>query len=101
LDKKIIAAQGPKNNTVDDFWRMIFEQNVTLVVSVCRLSEGGRSKCHKYWPEGSSTTDPSFKNLMRPGMVVNQINSTSLGDTLELREFEVMQSSHPDKVHKV
>jgi len=80
---------------------MIIEQNVTMVVSVCRLSEGGRSKCHKYWPEGSSTTDPTFKKLMRPGLEVKQVNSTALGPSLELREFEIIRSSHQDKVHKV
>jgi hypothetical protein len=80
---------------------MIIEQNVTLIVSVCRLSEGGRSKCHKYWPEGSSTTDPAFKTIIIPGLEVKSIKSTSLGPTLELREFEVVKSSNPDKVHKV
>jgi protein tyrosine phosphatase len=80
---------------------MIIEQNVTLIVSVCRLSEGGRSKCHKYWPEGSSTSDPAFKNLALPGLEVKNIKSTSLGHTLELREFEVVSSSNPDRVHKV
>jgi protein tyrosine phosphatase len=60
MDKKLIAAQGPLENTVDHFWRMIIEHKVTMVVSVCRLEEGGRPKCHKYWPEGCSDTDPTF-----------------------------------------
>lgn len=43
---------------------MIVEENVTLIISVCKLSEGGRSKCHKYWPEGASDTDPDFRGLV-------------------------------------
>jgi protein tyrosine phosphatase len=62
---------------------MVIEQNVTLIVSVCRLSEGGISKCQKYWPEGSSATDPDFKNLTVPGLEVKTIKSVSLGHTLE------------------
>jgi protein tyrosine phosphatase len=46
---------------------MILEQNVTLIVSVCKLEENGRAKCHRFWPEGSSTTDKSFKGLLKPG----------------------------------
>jgi protein tyrosine phosphatase len=63
-DRKFIACQGPKANTVDSFWRMIVQENVTLIVSVCKLAEGGRIKCHKYWPDGSSDSDPDFKGLV-------------------------------------
>lgn len=63
-DKKIIAAQGPLMTTVDHFWRMVLLQRVTLIVSVCKLEEGGRPKCHKYWPEGASDTDYAFQNLL-------------------------------------
>lgn len=38
---------------------------------------------------------------MRPGLEVKQVNSTALGPSLELREFEIIRSSHQDKVHKV
>jgi len=44
-DRKIIASQGPLPNTLDHFWQMIIENNVTMVVSTCRLQENRRPKC--------------------------------------------------------
>jgi protein tyrosine phosphatase len=54
---------GPLPVTVEHFWRMVFEQNVTLILSVCNLSEGGRVKCHKFWPDSCSLEDPAFKKI--------------------------------------
>lgn len=50
-DRKIIASQGPLPQTTDDFWQMILEQNVTMVVSTCKTVELGRKKCNQFWPE--------------------------------------------------
>lgn len=49
-DRKIIASQGPLPETTEHFWQMIVENNVTLIVSTCRLQESGRAKCNKFWP---------------------------------------------------
>ncbi|XP_040466677.1 receptor-type tyrosine-protein phosphatase C isoform X2 [Falco naumanni] len=48
--RKYIAAQGPKDETMDDFWRMIWEQKATIIVMVTRCEEGKRNKCAQYWP---------------------------------------------------
>lgn len=38
-------------NTVGAFWRMVAEQNVRLILTICKLNEDGRAKCEQFWPE--------------------------------------------------
>ncbi|GMT23909.1 hypothetical protein PFISCL1PPCAC_15206, partial [Pristionchus fissidentatus] len=46
-----ICAQGPLESTVDDFWKMIAQENVGYVIMLCDLMELGKKKCAKYIPE--------------------------------------------------
>uniref|UniRef100_A0A3B4U6V7 Receptor-type tyrosine-protein phosphatase C n=1 Tax=Seriola dumerili TaxID=41447 RepID=A0A3B4U6V7_SERDU len=55
--KKYIAAQGPKDETVGDFWRMVWEQQSSIIVMVTRCEEGNRVKCAQYWPSPDRETE--------------------------------------------
>ncbi|KAK6619869.1 hypothetical protein RUM44_006269 [Polyplax serrata] len=46
-----IASQGPLPNTVNDFWRMVVECEVQVIVMACNAQESGKHKCENYWVE--------------------------------------------------
>lgn len=51
--KKFICAQGPMDTTVNEFWRMIWEQHLELILMLTNLEEYSKTKCAKYWPDKS------------------------------------------------
>ena len=53
VPQHFIASQGPKEKTLKDFWRMIFEQNIVNIVMVTNLIEGEKRKCEAYFPSNN------------------------------------------------
>ncbi|KAG7189118.1 hypothetical protein KM043_008691 [Ampulex compressa] len=50
-DKCYIATQGPKPNTVIDFWQMIWQEQSLIICMLANVIENGKTKCEQYWPD--------------------------------------------------
>lgn len=51
-NRKYIATQAPIPQTFDDFWRVVWEQDIRVIVMLTAESEGGQVKSHSYWKSG-------------------------------------------------
>ncbi|XP_014649635.1 PREDICTED: tyrosine-protein phosphatase non-receptor type 7 isoform X2 [Ceratotherium simum simum] len=56
-EKVYIATQGPMPNTVADFWEMVWQEEVSLIVMLTQLRES-KEKCVLYWPMEEETYGP-------------------------------------------
>uniref|UniRef100_A0A8C7L6L2 protein-tyrosine-phosphatase n=1 Tax=Oncorhynchus kisutch TaxID=8019 RepID=A0A8C7L6L2_ONCKI len=79
--REYIATQGPLPGTKDDFWKMVWEQNVHNVVMVTQCVEKGRVKCDHYWPFDQ---DPLYY-----GDLIVQMLSESVLPEWTIREFKI------------
>uniref|UniRef100_A0A8C6VPX7 protein-tyrosine-phosphatase n=1 Tax=Nothobranchius furzeri TaxID=105023 RepID=A0A8C6VPX7_NOTFU len=79
--REYIATQGPLPGTKDDFWKMVWEQNVHNMVMVTQCVEKGRVKCDHYWPFDQ---DPLYY-----GDLIVQMLSESVLPEWTIREFRI------------
>ncbi|XP_069823904.1 receptor-type tyrosine-protein phosphatase eta-like [Dendropsophus ebraccatus] len=79
--KEFIAAQGPLPNTANDFWRMIWENDVRVIVMLTKCVELGKVKCEEYWPQRSSKNYGNLSIFM---------TSENVQPDYTIRDFTVM-----------
>ncbi|XP_071170890.1 receptor-type tyrosine-protein phosphatase S-like isoform X21 [Mytilus edulis] len=90
-----VATQGPLAETAEDFWRMLWEHNSTIIVMLTKLREMGREKCHQYWPSERSAryqyfvVDPMAEYDM-PSYMLREFKVTDArdGQSRTIRQFQ-------------
>ncbi|XP_034070367.1 receptor-type tyrosine-protein phosphatase H-like isoform X5 [Gymnodraco acuticeps] len=87
--KDYIACQGPLPTTVNHFWRMIWEQRVKGIVMVTNCTEGGRTKCERYWPADSKPVPQ--------GELIVTLRSERQEPDWTLREFRVKNRNNSEQ----
>ncbi|KAL5017103.1 hypothetical protein ScPMuIL_006692 [Solemya velum] len=93
--KAYVATQGPLAETTEDFWRMLWEHNSTIIVMLTKLREMGREKCHQYWPSERSAryqyfvVDPMAEYNM-PQYILREFKVTDArdGQSRTIRQFQ-------------
>ena len=80
-----IATQAPLPTTVNNFWRMIYENNVEIIVMLTKLVENQRAKANTYWP---TTHEKPYECDDSP-LVINLISKNTISPNTILREFEI------------
>uniref|UniRef100_A0A7E4V8E7 protein-tyrosine-phosphatase n=1 Tax=Panagrellus redivivus TaxID=6233 RepID=A0A7E4V8E7_PANRE len=91
-DKKVfIAAQAPVEHSINDFWQMIWEQDVKILIMVANTNERGRRQVDKYWP--NQEEDPTLINEVYEVVCVS---TEQFADYIK-REFEIRCGTLPSK----
>ncbi|XP_010624695.1 tyrosine-protein phosphatase non-receptor type 9 isoform X2 [Fukomys damarensis] len=98
-----IGTQGPLENTYRDFWLMVWEQKVLVIVMTTRFEEGGRRKCGQYWPLEKDTrirfgfltvTNLGVENMNHYKKTTLEIHNTEEREKRQVTHFQFL--SWPD-----
>uniref|UniRef100_A0A1I7VIT0 Protein-tyrosine phosphatase n=1 Tax=Loa loa TaxID=7209 RepID=A0A1I7VIT0_LOALO len=91
-NRRYICTQGPLEETIEDFWWMIFKEEVRAIVMLCDFIEDGESKCAEYYP---LTTG---EKVQYGGITVKNQRD---GEHLETITCQIMSVRLEDDTHQV
>ncbi|KAI6645950.1 Mucin-like protein [Oopsacas minuta] len=89
-----IATQAPMFSTEQDFWRMVWEQNVGTIIMLTEIIEQGREQCFPYWPDYDTI------NSLVSGEIVILARSKLVKEDYQICTF-ILRHRGIDEVHEV
>uniref|UniRef100_A0A8R1EVW0 Protein-tyrosine-phosphatase n=1 Tax=Caenorhabditis japonica TaxID=281687 RepID=A0A8R1EVW0_CAEJA len=93
---RYISAQGPLDETTEDFWHMIFTEKSTAIVMICDWVEDEIQKCARYIPfDDCESRKFGIYKVTRVGQTV------MLMDGVKEHTFEVYITEQPTIRHTV
>ncbi|CAO3668436.1 unnamed protein product [Rhizopus stolonifer] len=102
-DRKYIATQGPLPTTMNDFWKMVWDQESDVIVMLTNEEELQKNKCHLYWPQTEQNYGPIMVQSISEEEVHPVMNINDKRDRKEqiiVRRFKLKHRSSllPDRV---
>ncbi|KAM4704580.1 receptor-type tyrosine-protein phosphatase mu isoform 12-T12 [Rhinophrynus dorsalis] len=89
-----IATQGPMQETVYDFWRMVWHENTASIVMVTNLVEVGRVKCCKYWPDDTEIYKDIKVTLIETELLAEYVIRTFAVEKRGVHEIREIRQFH-------
>jgi protein tyrosine phosphatase len=78
-----IVTQAPLKATVNDFWKMIWEQDCYSIVMLTPLEEEEKEMCHRYWPTSEK---------QQYGSITVEVNEETDSGDYVIRQMTVTES---------
>ena|SRR3990167_3447403 len=94
---KCIATQAPLPNCFDNFWRMILENEVNIIVMLTRLNEGGKLKANCYWPTEANLPVVSTDSEI----TVNFLQEVQVAPNTTVRHLEIVDKNIKKQVRHI
>ncbi|XP_052267609.1 uncharacterized protein LOC127869263 isoform X2 [Dreissena polymorpha] len=99
--RRYIAAQGPLLGTIEDFWRMVVAENVSVIVMLTKLMEEAKAKCCQYWHDDvgfyGQFSITTVKCTQYGNFVVRHLSCVKHGSTTRHDVTQYHFTAWPDK----
>nr|XP_046221099.1 receptor-type tyrosine-protein phosphatase V-like isoform X2 [Oncorhynchus gorbuscha] len=102
-ERDFICTQGPLHSTIADFWRMVWEQNVRIIIMVTALKQKDMVLCDEYWPMEQGTVSygavqvTTVSRKRRPDYFITTIHLRQHGFPVERTVTHYYYASWPDQ----
>ncbi|CAH8600930.1 unnamed protein product [Schistosoma bovis] len=95
---EFIATQGPLNQTIGDFWHMVYMFKCPFIVMLTGLQYNGQTICDLYWPEKLNIPEHYKSNGFEISVTLLETNQS---DCFIKRIFSISMSNNSNESHNV
>ncbi|KAL4645950.1 receptor-type tyrosine-protein phosphatase V-like [Arapaima gigas] len=102
-ERDFICTQGPLSNTLADFWHMVWEQNVHVIVMLTNCKQNNKVLCEQYWPQDCTSLCygryqvTSVRRRHGPGCLITTLRLRQMDAPTERKVTHYYYPGWPDR----